>query len=305
MNSNGFPSVTVGLCIKNAEETVENALLSIINQDFPHKSLELIIIEGFSKDETLSIVKTYLWGVDFDFTIIQDDKGLGAARQIVVNNARGKYVAWVDGDMILPKDYLRKQVEFMEQNNSVAVAAGKCGLHQGQGIVADLENVVYAVDSIFEEKKTQKFGFLPGAGGAIYRVKAIIAVGGFDVEIRGAAEDTELDYRLIVSGWDLSKINAFFVESERSSLFSIWHEYFWYGRGGHFIYHKDVGALTLLKMTPPAGFIAGLMRCSHAYTLTHNKIMFLLPLHYTFKRIAWFIGFFNAHLDGYGHSKYS
>lgn len=303
MNSINFPFVTVGLCIKNVEETVEKALLSITKQDFPHESLELILIEGFSQDKTLSIVKNSLRGVDFDFTIIQDNKGLGAARQIVVDNARGMYIAWVDGDMILPEDYLRQQVEFMEQNNSVAVAGGKCGLLQGQGIVADLENVVYAVDSIYEQRKTQKFDYLPGAGGAIYRVKAVKAVGGFDVAIRGAAEDTELDYRLIVSGWDLRPINVFFVETERSSLFSIWREYFWYGRGGHFIYHKDAGALALLKMTPFAGFMAGLMRYAHAYTLTHNKMMFLLPLHYTFKRIAWFAGFFNAHLAGYGHSK--
>ena len=220
-----------------------------------------------------------------------------------MNKARGKYIVWVDGDMILTNDYLRKQVEFMEQKHSVAVAAGKCGLHQGQGIVADLENIVYAVDSVYAKKNTSKFGYLPGAGGAIYRVEAVRAVGGFDMNIKGAAEDTELDYRLIKSGWDLISVNTFFVESERSSLFSLWHEYFWYGRGGHFIYHKDANTISLLEMTPPAGFVAGLIRCYNAYALTHRKTVFLLPAHYFFKRIAWFLGFLDAHLKGYGHIK--
>jgi glycosyltransferase involved in cell wall biosynthesis len=301
MNSTSSNLVTVGLCVKNAEATVAKAIQSIIDQDIPHESFELIVIEGFSKDQTLTIIKEDLRGVDFDFAILRDDKGLGAARQIVVNNARGKYIVWVDGDMILANNYLRKQVEFMEQKNSVAVGAGKCGLYQGQGIVADLENVVYAVDSFYEKKKTVKFGFLPGAGGAIYRVDAVKAVGGFDMDIKGAAEDTELDYRLIINGWTLSTINTFFVESERSSLLSIWHEYFWYGRGGHFIYHKNADTLSLLEMTPPAGFVAGLIRLSNAYILTHRKIVFLLPAHYAYKRIAWLLGFLDAHLEGYGH----
>ena len=36
MNSSSFFFVTVGLCVKNAEETVEKAIISIIDQDFPH-----------------------------------------------------------------------------------------------------------------------------------------------------------------------------------------------------------------------------------------------------------------------------
>ena len=293
--------VTIGLCVKNAEATVENALQSIIDQDFPHNSFELIVVEGFSKDKTLSIVEKHLSDVDFNFTILRDNKGLGAARQIVVNNARSKYVVWVDGDMILENNYLQQQVKFMENEQSVAVGGGKCGLNQGQGAIADLENVVYAVDSTYEKKKTSKLAYLPGAGGAIYRVAAVRAVGGFDMNIRGAAEDTELDYRLIKNGWTLNTINSFFVESERSTLFSLWHEYFWYGRGGHFIYHKDAAMLSLLKMSPPAGFVAGLIRCSNAYALTHRMMVFLLPAHYAYKRLAWLLGFLDAHLEGYGH----
>jgi glycosyltransferase involved in cell wall biosynthesis len=303
MNSTNSFVVTVGLCVKNAEATVTKAIRSIVNQDFPHKSLELLVIEGFSQDQTLSLVKKDLSGVDFDFTILRDNKGLGAARQIVVSKARGVYIVWVDADMVLPDDYVRKQVDFMQLNPSVAIAAGKYGLHQGQGLVADLENLVYAVDSVYGEKKNTKFGYLPGAEGAIYRVEAVRQVGGFDMNIKGAAEDTELDYRLIASGWELGKTDTFFVESTRPSLFSLWNQYFWYGRGGHFIYHKDVSALSLLKMTPFAGFVAGLIRCPNAYALTHKKMVFLLPLHYSFKRIAWLLGFFSAHLGGYGHFK--
>jgi cellulose synthase/poly-beta-1,6-N-acetylglucosamine synthase-like glycosyltransferase len=294
-------TVTIGFCVKNMEETVGKALSSLESQDFPHDLLEIVVVEGFSNDGTFSIVKNHLSKLDIDYRIIRNNDGLGAARQRVVQDARGRYIVWVDGDMILPSDYVRKQVEYMENNNSIAVAAGKYGLHIGQGLVADLENVVYATDSVFGEKSASKFGYLPGSEGSIYRVEAVRQVGGFDPNIKGAAEDTELDYRLLRGGWTLGSADAFFVESTRPNLFSLWHQYFWYGRGGHFIYHKDSNVLKLWKLTPPAGFAAGLLRCSGAYSLTHKKMVFLLPLHYTFKRIAWLLGFIKAHLDDYGH----
>lgn len=303
MDPAGSIAVTIGFCVKDVESTIETAIRSIINQDFPHELIELIIVEGFSRDQTFSIVKNDFSEVGIQHRIFRDGKGLGAARQTVVDYARGEYIIWVDGDMKLPRDYVRKQVEFMEKNRSVAIAGGKYGLNLGQGAVADLENVVYAVDSVYGEKGASKFGRLPGTEGSIFRTKAVRQVGGFDSNIRGAAEDTDLAYRLVDEGWKVSVTNEVFIESTRPSLFSLWQQYFWYGCGAHFIFNKDPDMLTLWKMAPPAGFVAGLLRCSGAYRLTGRKLVFLLPVHYTFKRIAWFCGFLSAHLKRYGTSK--
>ena len=119
---------------------------------------------------------------------------------------------------------------------------------------------------------------------------------------KGAAEDTELACRLISEGWALSGTGQYFTESTRNSLFSLWRQYIWYGYGGHFIFHKNINMLTLWKMSPFAGFVAGLLRSSGAYRLVHKPFVFLLPFHYAFKRIAWFLGFFSAHVKGYGHA---
>ena len=177
--------VTVGFCVKDMADTVSGALQSVIHQDFLHTSLELIIVEGFSADETYSIVKNHLAEADFDYEIYRDNRGLGAARQMVVDKARGKYIVWVDGDMVLPSNYIRNQVAFMENNPSVAVGGGRYGLHVGYGVAADLENLVYAVDSVYGRRTASKFGYLPGTEGSIFRVEAIRKVGGFDVGIKG------------------------------------------------------------------------------------------------------------------------
>ncbi|MCW4024071.1 MAG: glycosyltransferase [Candidatus Bathyarchaeota archaeon] len=294
--------VTVGVCVKNGAPLIKRAIESLCCQTFPAENVELIVVDGNSNDGTLQLIQSSLRRNFGRLTIFQENGGLGIARQMVVKHATGKYIIWLDADMILTPSYLENQISFMEQHPDVGLAAGKYNVHIGHGLAADLENIVYAVDSVYGHKKnSEKFGYLPGAEGAIYRVKAVRAVGGFDTRIKGAAEDTEMAYRVRANGWKIAETNEAFTESTRATWQSLWHQYVWYGRGAHFIFHKDPNTINPLKMTPMAGFIAGTMRSPCAYLLTHKKFSCLLPIHYTYKRLAWFVGFFSAHLKGYGH----
>ena len=293
--------VTVGMCVKNSEDIVKKAIDSILEQDFPRNLMELIIVDGNSKDKTLEILTGSLKNSNLQVRIFSERSGLGVARQMVVENARGDYIVWVDADMILSQSYILNLVLYMDNHATVGIAAGKYAVYIGQGIAADLENIVYAVDSVYGEKSASKYGYLPGTEGSIFRVKAIRQIGGFDVRMNGAAEDTEVAYRMSHSGWEIVKTKEVFAESTRQSWSSLWDQYVWYGRGGHFIFHKNSNSLSLWKMTPVAGFLAGLLRFPQAYLLAKKKAVVLLPFHYTYKRIAWFFGFISAHKEGYGH----
>jgi glycosyltransferase involved in cell wall biosynthesis len=290
--------VTIGICVKNCEATIHDAINSVLNQDFPHELMEIIVVDGCSKDRTLPIIKDKLAKSDIKYRIFKENIGLGAARQIVVENAYGDYIIWVDGDIILSPSYVRKQVEFMDKNPHVGIAEGKYGLHYGGSVVADLENVVAAVHS---SPNISNIGHLAATEGAIWRVKAIRACGGFDVAIKGAAEDGEASYRIKAAGWSISATKEVFREICRKTWKSLWDQYYWYGYGSHYMYHKNKGMLKLYKMTPLVGFFAGLLYSFDAYRLTRRKIVFLLPIHYCFKRIAWFFGYIKGHMDRYGH----
>jgi glycosyltransferase involved in cell wall biosynthesis len=295
-------TVTVGVCVKNGAPIIKTAIASLCRQTFPHHDTELFVVDGNSKDNTLQLIKANLTDDFGSVRILQENSGLGVARQMVVMQANGKYIVWLDADMELADNYLANQVAFMEQHPQVGIAGGKYRVHIGHGLAADLENIVYAVDSVYGNRgSASKYGYLPGAEGAIYRVKAVRSVGGFDPKINGAAEDTEMAYRVRASGWQLATTTEMFTESTRATWPSLWKQYVWYGRGGHFIYHKDPGALNFLQMTPVAGFVAGVMRLPGALMLTHKTGFLMLPFHYTYKRIAWLLGFSSAHCDGYGH----
>lgn len=294
--------VTVGVCVKNCEMTIKDTIKSILSQDFPHNQIELIIVDGYSKDKTLSIVKKSIKKADIETKIFRENKGLGYARQIVVDNARGDFIVWVDGDMILSKDFVRKQVEFMERNPKVGIGRARYGIDNESGPVAYLENIPFVVESL--RHNAVPLGIC-GTEGAIYRVSAIRQAGGFDINIKGAAEDIDLARRILNACWLAQATTAVFYERCKESWRELWNQYSWWGYGWHYFFHKTKNLGMLIKMSPLGGFLAGVLRFPFAYKLTNRKLLlFLLPFHYMFKRLAFCYGFSKAHIEGYGHQNY-
>ena len=289
--------VTIGFCVKNCEATVKETIDSIICQDYPHDLMEVIVVDGYSKDRTIKIVKEVMRNSDIKTRIFFEEKGLGVARQMVVDNAIGDYIIWVDGDMVLAKDHVSKQVEFMEQNPTVGIAGGKFDVYPGENLVAALESIEWIVSDYIHGRKATSRPVLHRAGGCVYRVKAIRQVGGFDDHIKGALEDLDAEYRIGEVGWLTYFItDAVFHDRRKGTWRAIWNENFWYGYGGHYFLHKH------RKRVSASAFVEGLRRSSIAYKLTHRKIVFLLLPQYAFKKMAWYTGFLKAHIDGYGHS---
>jgi glycosyltransferase involved in cell wall biosynthesis len=243
-------------------------------------------------------VKGYAAQMDMRVKIFHHEwQGLGYSRNIVVNNAFGKYVVWVDGDMILPKDHVRKQVGFMEMNPEVGIGKARYGIYDYNNLVSLLEDVAYlAVDHKYKGKINASRAL--GTGGSIYRVEAIKDIGGFDDKISGAGEDTDVECKMENAGWCLYRSTpAVFYERRKKTWIDLWKEYFWQGCGAHKILAKNPRVFNLFKMTPLAGFIAGAWYSVIAYKIVRRKLIFLLPLQYTFKRIAWCCGFIKGQID--------
>lgn len=292
--------VTIGICVKNAEATIGEAVDSIIHQSFPHELMEVIVVDGYSSDRTLSIINDKIAKSNIKIRVFRENVGLGMARQIVVDNARGDYIVWVDGDLRLSQHYVRNQVDFMERNPKAGIAEGSYGVCLGKSLVAFLENVVPVVRSKCITSASLKTEPLAATEGAIWRVETIKKAGGFDVAMKGAAEDTEAAYRIKASGWELYVTKEIFWEKCRETWKSLWDQYFWYGYGAHYVHHKNSKLISPYKMLPLVGFLLGIFYSHPAYRLTHRKIVFLLPLHYAFKRMAWCWGYIKSHINGYG-----
>ncbi|MEM3551747.1 MAG: glycosyltransferase [Candidatus Bathyarchaeia archaeon] len=292
-SSSANVKVTVGMCVKNSEKTVKEAIESVLNQDFPKELMEIIIVDGNSYDRTIEIIRGSL-KMGMRVKIFYENEGLGRARQIVVDNAGGEYIVWVDGDMVLSEDFVRKQVEFMEHNLDVGIAKGKYGILKNvacKKLVAFLEDVEFMLS-------TQHVGETDtnvlATSGCIYRIKAIREAGGFDSFMKGVGEDMDAESRVRDAGWKLCITSAVFQEIRRQSWRALWDEYVWHGKGAGRLFRKNKYAINLYKMFPPITLATKLFQVSAAYRITHRKAVLLLPVHYIFKRVAWLFGFLKS-----------
>jgi glycosyltransferase involved in cell wall biosynthesis len=289
------------MCVRNCENILGRAIDSIIKQDFPHELMEVIFVDDGSEDGTLQIILNYVSKMDIKAKVFQSKwQGLGAARNLIVDNAQGDYIVWVDSDEILSKEYVRKQVEFMEQNPNVGICGGMVKI-VSSNLILNLELIPRIVDNVSFGKprsfiwKTER---LPGTGGSIFRVKAIRQVKGFNEQISGVGEDQDIALRIKKANWLIRFNDAKFYEThgEMATLKDLWKKYLWYGYGSHKLYRKNRQLFIFPRMSPIAGFIAGFFYSLIAYKLLNQKMVFLLPLHFGFKMIAWTLGFIKSQI---------
>jgi len=58
--------------VKNCETLIGNAIASVVAQDFPHGLMELIVVDGYSEDKTLAIIKESLDKTDLRIDGLSD-----------------------------------------------------------------------------------------------------------------------------------------------------------------------------------------------------------------------------------------
>lgn len=300
-NARVKPIVSVGMCVRNCENTLRDAIESVAKQDFPHELMEIIFVDDGSEDCTPELISNYVSRMDINSKVFHTSwKGLGQARNLVIKNAIGDYIIWVDGDEILPEDYVKKQVEFMNHNASVGLTAGIIGIPPENPILT-LELIPSVIDHIRYGSprsfvwKTEK---LPGTGGSTFRVKALRQVNGFDDCLAGVGEDQDVAKRIKDAGWLIRLNDTVFYEKHggMGTVRDLWNKYFWYGYGNQSLYRKNRKLFSLPRMSPPAGFITGFFYSLIAYRLLHRKMVFLLPFHFALKKIAWSLGFIKGQI---------
>lgn len=101
MNS---PKVSVIIPVYNTEAYLEEAVRSIMNQTL--KDLEIIIIDDGSTDNSLTVIKELAQEDNRIKWLTQPNSGQSVARNIGIENARGRYLYFMDSDDILEENAL-------------------------------------------------------------------------------------------------------------------------------------------------------------------------------------------------------
>lgn len=118
--------ISVIVPVYNAEKSLETCLRSIQNQTF--KNFEVIMINDGSKDKSREICIKFC-EADNRFKLInQENAGPSAARNTGIDNARSKYLAFVDSDDYIENNMLEIMYSSAEESNADMTICGYyCG----------------------------------------------------------------------------------------------------------------------------------------------------------------------------------
>ena len=105
MNSN--ISISVVIPMFNISEYISQCLESVLAQNID--SFEVIAVDDGSTDDTLEIAKKYQKKYSNLKVLHQDNKGAGAARNLGISEAKGKYIAFMDGDDLYPDGKIQSE----------------------------------------------------------------------------------------------------------------------------------------------------------------------------------------------------
>ena len=99
------PLITVAITAFNIESLIERCIRSVCKQTF--SNLEILIVNDGSTDNTLRTAEKYR-NQDSRIRIIsQENHGIAYARNTVLKEANGDWLAFVDGDDYLPEDSIK------------------------------------------------------------------------------------------------------------------------------------------------------------------------------------------------------
>ena len=101
----------------NVEEFIANCLESLLEQDIPKESYEVLVINDGSTDDSGKIAGTFADNHKNVVLINQENKGLSGARNTGISLAKGKYIYFIDSDDYIAKNTLGLIMDLLEKNN--------------------------------------------------------------------------------------------------------------------------------------------------------------------------------------------
>jgi GT2 family glycosyltransferase len=112
------PVVTVLIDTYNHERFIEQAIRSVLEQDFPLSDAEIIVVDDGSTDRTPELVRRFEPRVRL---LQKKNGGQASAFNAGIREARGEIVAFLDGDDWWAPNKLSSVVDAMRSNPSIGI----------------------------------------------------------------------------------------------------------------------------------------------------------------------------------------
>lgn len=202
----GHVNVTVAIPNWNGRRWLPDCLDALAGQELA--PAEIIVVDNGSSDASLEYLRTER--SDVRVIALQRNTGFAHAANQGLSAARCEFVALVNTDVVLARDWLARMSDALAQLSGAASVACKMVSMEEPTRIYDAGDVLRR-DGVCEQRG--RFGRDDGrwdepgdvfgacAGAALYRRTAVLDVGGFDERYFAYLEDVDLALRLRLAGW--------------------------------------------------------------------------------------------------------
>ena len=155
------PMVSVVIPVYNGQEYIESIRTSLANQSY--SDFEVIVIDDGSVDDSPLLLDNWAGEAANVKVFHRTNAGAAAARNWGVDKARGQYIAFIDVDDTVTRDYLEYLVDISKGQADIA-AGGYCS------IAADTASDYYK-----DEDRVESLSGLEGMARLLYQ-KGLMSV---------------------------------------------------------------------------------------------------------------------------------
>ena len=168
----------------------------------------IIVCDGVLTNEQ----ETYLISLEQNYTfviIIRLDKnvGPGAARNTGIKNAKGKYIAIMDSDDIALLYRLKRQFDYLEEYDDIAVVGGFCDVIDDDGVMIGTRKLPLSPKSL----RTYSLFFCPLNNPTIMGRRKVFNSYMYDEKLR-QGEDYRLWVKLLKAKYNIANISDVLIK---------------------------------------------------------------------------------------------
>jgi len=212
------PKVSIIVPVYNREDLLSDTLDSIITQSYTN--FELIIVNDASTDNTQKIIDLY-GEKDSRLVPLKNNKNKGRAGSINIglDNAKGKYICFLDSDDLFVRDRLSRQVKFLDSNKDIDFIYGDYHTFREKGTKLNTKTAVefnkspleiLHKNSINKLKVLQAYKLLDDnkwipSSSLMFRRNIIDYGIRFDENLRNS-EDCDFNFQVIGAGFNIKRV---------------------------------------------------------------------------------------------------
>ena len=120
-HSDNLPLVSVILPTYNRAEFLPDSIGSILSQTYD--SYEIIVVDDGSMDNTKEVLYPFYQRIKY--LRLENNRGASVARNIGIQSAQGKYIAFIDADDIWLPEKLQTDIEYFNKHPDVSMVYSK------------------------------------------------------------------------------------------------------------------------------------------------------------------------------------